>query len=130
MSSQNDWAKIREALIEILKSVDHYRSENKDETCFLTAYQLAVLLNKESSTLVKNSKCHKNIGGKSEGKNYSLSQYIAIQLSQDIKDENIDNVEMRFFNIDGLEQFSFLDEKKTISQPSNTCFSMFRYIGQ
>ena len=51
MSGQNDWAKICEELLEILKSEDYYHSENKDETCFLSAYQLAILLYKKDKAL-------------------------------------------------------------------------------
>ncbi len=123
MNNNKDWEPMRNELVEILKEAEQYHSENYDKTCFLSAYQLAALLYKENRNLIKNSSCPKNIGGKGDGVYTSLSQYIANMLSRDLQND----VEMEFFNINGLEQFSFLDEKGIISQPSNTCFSMFRY---
>lgn len=127
MHQENNWQAIRKELISILKDAELYE---KRETCFLSAYQLAVLLNKQNKSLVKNSTSPKNIGGKGEGIYNSLSQYIANSLSRDINNGgSLEGcVEHKYFNIEGLEQFSFLDEKGTISQPSNKCFSMFRYI--
>lgn len=131
MKKNMDWDAIRDELIEILKEAEQFHSENYDKTCFLSAYQLAVLLYKRNKNLVINSSFFNNIGGKGDGSKNSLAQYIALSLSRDIKrtDEASlkDEVEMAFFNTSGLEQFSFLDEKGIISQPSNTCFSMFRY---
>jgi hypothetical protein len=131
MENKNNWEVIRGEIVEILKEAEHYHSENTDKTCFLSAYQLAVLLYKKNKTLIKNSSCPKNIGGKGEGEYNSLSQYIANSLSKDIKNGPLTGiVSHEFLNISGLEQFSFLDEKKIISQPSNICFSMFRYLVQ
>jgi hypothetical protein len=128
MINNNDWDIIRDELVDILKETEAYHSENYDMPSFLSAYQLAVLLYKRNSTLVKNSNCPKNIGGKGEGSYNSLAQYIANSLSRDIRNGKLTNITIEFFNINGLEQFSFLDEKGIISQPSNICFSMFRYI--
>lgn len=133
MNNKKDWDIMRNELVEILKEAEQYHSENYDQTCFLSAYQLAVLLNKRNRKLILNSSYPKNIGGKGEGSYNSLAQYIANSLSRDIKNSHNDSfkdvVTMEFFNTSGLEQFYFLDEKGIISQPSNTCFSMFRYIG-
>lgn len=121
MNSNNNRVEIGNALIGILRNTKHYVSETRDETCFLSAYQLAVLLNKHHKALIRNVNCPHNIGGKGEGEHSSLAQYVARILAEDSR------VEIGFFNIEGLEQFSFMDEKKILSQPSNQCFSMFRY---
>jgi len=126
MSVQVGWSNILDEIIKILKSAEHYPETN--ETCFLTAYQLAVLLYENNKALIQSANCPKNIGGMGEKDQNSLSQYIARNLSQYSKKENSD-IELRFLNITGLEQFSFLDEKKILSMPSKNCFSMFRYIG-
>lgn len=123
-----DWDSMRDELVTILKKAEQYHSENYDMTCFLSAYQLAVLL--KESAQIKISSIPKNIGGKGEGSYTSLSQYIANSLSKDIKNGPLKGIiAIEFFNKSGLEQFSFLDEKRILSQPSSTCFSMFRYIG-
>lgn len=130
MKNIYNWDSVRDELVDILKEAEQYHSENYDKTCFLSAYQLAVLLYKKNRTLIKNSITPKNIGGKGDGSYTSLSQYIANSLSRDIKSGPLKEIiAIEFFNICGLEQFSFLDEKGNLSQPSNTCFSMFRYIG-
>ncbi|MEA4972439.1 hypothetical protein SDC9_162387 [bioreactor metagenome] len=123
------WQDIEKEIKEILKNADHYKNEKRDESCFLTAYQLAVLLYKNNKKSIINSTCPSNIGGKGDGKYISLSQYIARRLAEKIESGSILDIELKFFNIEGLEQFSFLDEKGILSQPSNSCFSMFRYIG-
>lgn len=121
MISNDDKVKIKDVLIEILQNAKRYVSKTRNESCFLSAYQLAVLLNKNHKALIRSSNCPSNIGGKGEGEQSSLSQYIASILTEDSR------VEIGFFNTEGLEQFSFKDEKNILSQPSNECFSMFRY---
>lgn len=127
MNNNKDWPILRDKLEEILKDAERYRSTG--ESCFLSAYQLAVLTLKKHKALLTRYNFPTNIGGKGDGTHTSLSQYIANSLAGDIKAGNLPTVELSFFNTTGLEQFSFLDEKKILSQPSNTCFSMFRYIG-
>ena len=129
MNNNNGWDKILNELIDILREADKFHSDNYIEPCFLTAYQLAVLLYKKNKPLVLRSNCPHNIGGKGEGSYTSLSQFIANSLARDIRSGKAPNIEIEFINISGLEQFSFLDEKGIISQPSNKCFSMFRYKG-
>lgn len=129
MNNNKDWPILRDKLVEILKDAEHYHSDYTDSTCFLSAYQLAVLTLKKHKALLKKYNFPTNIGGKGDGTHTSLSQCIANSLAGDIKVGKLSTVELSFFNTTGLEQFSFLDEKKILSQPSNTCFSMFRYIG-
>lgn len=116
------WKVIRSEIVEILKSASRYEN---GETCYLSAYQIAVLLYKNQS-LIQGFSGPKNIGGKGEGKHTSLSQYIAKSLSNDI-DKGLISIERAFFNTYGLKEFLFLDEKGVTKEPSNECFSMFRY---
>lgn len=122
-SNNSDWPILRKELVEILKEAEQFHSGSDNKKCFLTAYQLAVLLYKKNKPLVINSSCPNNIGGKGEGSYNSLSRYIANMLAKDLKKDVI----VEFLNISGLEQFSFRDEDGIIKEPSNTCFSMFRY---
>ena len=116
---------IRDYIEEILKQVKLFDAK---ERCFLSAYQIAVLLNRDYKQQIKGLGIPHNIGGKGEGEYNSLSQYIAGFLAQEIKN-GYDKVAIEFFNRVGLEQFSFRDENKVLSEPSNDCFSMFKYIG-
>ncbi len=124
-SNNSDWPILRKKLVEVLKEAEQFHSGSDDKKCFLTAYQLAVLLYKKNKSLVISSSCPKNIGGKGEGSYDSLSRYIANMLAKDLQKD----IKVEFINISGLEQFSFRDEDGIIKEPSNTCFSMFRYIG-
>lgn len=121
------WSEVREVLIGIMRNATHYKSEVLNEACFLSAYQLAVLLYKNHREIVEYSPCPKNIGGEGDGFT-SLANYIARLLSADIN-SGLSEVELQFFNMDGLHQFTFLDENGNEKKPSARQFSMFRYVG-
>jgi len=89
---------------------------------FLTAYQIAVLVNSHDTEL----KGDLPIGGKGGGPGSSFAQRIAWHLSDDYKNNGAwDNrLDMKFFSIDGLDSFTF-DNGHV---PSANEFSMFSLI--
>lgn len=119
-----NWNEIRPKIEEIL-SQQRVTTDggHKDELCFLSCYQIAVLLAKYYPELVEEEL---PIGGKGEGckaNNQSLAQQIARQLSTDInKNQDNDPIEIRFFSRAGLSAFKFDDD----NEPSLNEFSMFR----
>ena len=91
------------------------------EPCFLTAYQIAVLVDRQDTSLKGNLP----IGGEGEGgnENRSFTQQIAWFLSKAVNDNEYNgSLERQFFSIDGLDSFTF-DGGKTLSQKE---VSMFR----
>jgi len=113
-----NWEQIRPVVEQILRGKNY-----QGTPCFLTAYQLAVLVDKEDSSLKENLP----IGGEGMGNkanNQSFAQQIALSLSNDIN-KNDDTIEMQFFSIAGLDAFTFDGE----NTPSSNEFSMFRIKG-
>ena len=96
------------------------------EHCYISAYQLALLLDKNNRSLLDSLKYPKNLGGKGLGKHKSLAQKIAKDLSAEIKKKLRSDIEIAFFCTNELEQFSIRDEKHILREPSSDCFSMFR----
>jgi len=101
---------ILSAAEEILNRIQH-----EGETCFLTAYQLACLMDEQYPTL----KCDLPIGGKGEGGKHesgnSFAQHIAWYLAGD------NRFEKQWFSIEGLDSFTFCGKS-----PSSKTPSMFR----
>lgn len=90
------------------------------EVCFLTAYQIAVLVDKNNATL----KGSLPIGGKGVG-GESFAKEIAFYLSKDINEDYFNQrLEIHFFSTLGLEDFLFDGGNK----PSASEFSMFRLL--
>lgn len=116
-----DWNLIRPIVERELRRQRYTNSGNYNGTpCFLTAYQIAVLVDKEDGTLKGNLP----IGGAGVGPD-SFARQIAWHLSDDInKDVFSGRLEIQFFSLAGLDGFTF-DGEKT---PSTNEFSMFRYV--
>lgn len=115
-----NWTLIRPLVVEILKQ-QHYTNSGKyiGTPCFLTAYQLAVLVNEQNPTL----KGTLPIGGAGVGPN-SFARQIAWHLSDDISKEVFNgDLEIQFLSLSGLETFTF-DGGHV---PSDNEFSMFRW---
>ena len=105
---------------------EEYEHNGHMERCYISAYQLAVLLNKNYRPLLDSLGYPKNIGGKGLGKHDSLAKRIARDLSVETKNNLQFDIEIAFFCTNELEQFSFRDEEHILREASNSCFSMFR----
>lgn len=114
-----NWNLIRPIVDQIFRRQRYRNSGNYNGTpCFLTAYQIAVLVNKQNSAL----RGTLPIGGEGVGSD-SFARQIAWHLSDDVN-KNIFNgsLEIQFLSIDGLDIFNFDGGH----EPSANEFSMFR----
>lgn len=116
-----NWNLIRPIVAQILRQQQYRNSGNyKGTPCFLTAYQIAVLVNTQNPTL----RGSLSIGGAGVGPD-SFARQIAWHLSDDIN-RNVFNgsLEIQFLSIAGLDTFTFDDGQI----PATDEFSMFRLI--
>ena len=104
--------------VEILKKQKY----EHEKYAYISAYQLAVLIYKEDSTIFSDLEIH-HLGGRGTGEHSSWAQYLARNLAHD-------NIEYDFFHISGLGQFSFEDEKGILREASSKSFSIFKYTTQ
>lgn len=114
-----NWNLIRPVVAQILRQQQYKNSGNYNGTpCFLTAYQIAVLVNIQNSTL----RGTLPIGGAGVGPD-SFARQIAWHLSDDFN-KNVFNgsLEIQFLSLAGLDIFTF-DGGQI---PSADEFSMFR----
>ena len=115
-----NWGQVRPVVVEVLKQQRFTNSGNHyGKPCFLSTYQIAVLVDNRDSTLKGNLP----IGGEGEGivsNNQSFAQQIAWHISDDINNKNADDIEMRFFSKAGLDAFTFRGK-----EPSANEFTMF-----
>ena len=122
-----NWNEIRPVVANILRRPKYKGSLNYDkEPCFLTAYQIAVLVNDQNEAL----KGKLPIGGEGVGTN-SFAKQIAWHLSDDFQNNEfqklaLGNLEIQFFSVEGLDggRKGFLFDDGHI--PSLDEFSMFR----
>ena len=117
-----NWNEIKPVVEQVLRrqrfsnSGDHY-----GERCFLTAYQIAVLVDKQDCSL----KGTLPIGGKGEGgeENRSFTQQIAWHLSKAVNDNDYNGLlERQFLSTEGLDSFTFDGGKS----PSSNELTMYR----
>ena len=118
-----NWEQVRPVVEHVLGEQRYSSSgDHKDKFCFLTCYQIAVLVHSQDGALKEEDL---PIGGKGEGgdDNRGFAQQIAWHLSRDINQRAYnDSIEMAFFSQVGLDKFTFDVDK----QPSANEFSMFR----
>ena len=119
-----DWDQIQPAVEQVLRKQRFTNSgDHNGDPCFLSAYQIAVLVNKINPSF----KGDLPIGGKGMGgdENRSFAQQIAWFLSKDINDNgSYSKFDRQFFSLDGLDIDSFKFNDGNV--PSMNEFSMFR----
>jgi hypothetical protein len=117
-----EWGQIRPVIDQVLREQHYSNSGNyHGEQCFLSAYQIAVLVNAQNNAL----KGELPIGGEGVGPS-SFSQQIAQHLSGDINKGDGNGFEMQFFSLAGLDADAFTFNGGM--SPSSKEFSMFRLI--
>jgi hypothetical protein len=117
---------IAEKMIQILRDVPDADTEHHLGRPFLTAYQIAI----EFARLYPNEM--KGIGfplgGTGTGQHNSLAQYLAGQLSRNIKAGNLEEIEGGFVSNQHLNDISFTVEGEIIhSSLTNTNFTLSLY---
>ncbi|MDD4773227.1 MAG: hypothetical protein PHZ09_06430 [Eubacteriales bacterium] len=108
-----NWDVIRSYITNILLTQNYNGTR-----CFLTAYQIAVLLDEQNPNL----KGDLPLGELGIETSNSFTKQIAWRLSEDIKKNRINGIEKLFLSTKGLESFDF--NKEHI--PSAKTFSIFR----
>lgn len=95
---------------------------------FVTPYQLAFDFNDRYPDDVKKLGYENKIGGKGSGQRYSLPQYIAKNLSTNIKAGRITHIEFAFIHTNRMKvmQFKYNDEDVEASAP-NTKYDISMY---
>ena len=116
-----DWEIVRPVVENVLRRY-RYSSSGSSQNgtpCFLTAYQIAVLVDKINPNLKGNLP----IGGKDAGSDDSFARQIAIHLSNDVE-RNYYGLGLlkQFFCTSGLDDFTFNGG----CRPSSSTISMFR----
>jgi len=115
-----DWEIVRPVAAQVLRKY-RYSSAGSSQNgtpCFLTAYQIAVLVDRINPSLKGNLP----VGGEDTGPD-SFAKQIATRLSNDV-DSNLfgGGLIKQFFCTSGLDDFTFNGGHK----PSTNTFSMFR----
>lgn len=87
---------------------------------FLSSYQIAIEFDREYHEDVL--KLGYNVGGKGINVNTSLAQYIARELSKNIKDNSITDIEGAFLSRDNITNITYANK----IVPSTSDLSMFR----
>lgn len=121
------WEKYRltEKILRIL-DVQSYEPNHHFGRPFLTAYQIAILFkNLYPEDFVR---LNKPLGGEGTGIHHSLAQYLARNLSQQIKNGSLPKVEGRFLNMRNIDQLDFNDFGEMVRSTQMTDLSMFRLI--
>ena len=123
------WVEIRRHIVNIL-SEEWYRKRGKHyrKPCFLTAYQLAVLLTKfldaEDPDLPDlRREMVDNVGGKGTTGPNSAANQIAWHLVKDLNG-GCNDIEHQFFSLSGLDKNGFMFDNGEV--PYENEFSMFR----
>ena len=94
---------------------------------FLTAYQLAIEFANRYSAIV--ARLDKQVGGAGTGEHTSIAQYLALELSRQIRDDSNYPIEGAFISNRYVRELSYNHGKKTIVSSltgSQYSLSMFR----
>jgi len=114
-----NWDLVRPVVKQVLREQRYPKSGAYcGEACFLTAYQIAVLVNNRNDQLKGNLP----VGGKGVGPD-SFAKQIARRLSEDVKENFFDEkLEIRFLSLKAIESLVFNGD----NEPSVPEVSMFR----
>ena len=132
MTTANFWESngLDEKIVGLLAEVSYYDADHHFGRPFLTAYQLAILF-KERYPKEFRDLGHP-VGGKDSGARFSLSSYLAGQLSRKIKNGELPNIEGGFLSNRRLQGIEFADGASTVTSSlteSQFDLSMYRYKG-
>ncbi len=129
MSTESFWEdrNLGQKIVDVLGGVTYVEPDHHFGRPFVTAYQLAVLFKER----FREDFCDFGhpVGGKGSGVQFSLTSYLAGQLSAKIKSGEITNIEGRFLSNRQLLNIEFDDYGKTITSSltdSQYDLSMFR----
>lgn len=129
MSTESFWddKNLGQKIADLLASVTYVEPNHHFGRPFLTAYQLAVLFKQRFPEDF--DEFGHPLGGKGSGVQFSLTSYLARQLSGKIKNGEITNIEGRFLSNLQLLRIQFVDDGETVTSSlpdSQYDLSMFR----
>ena len=129
MSTESFWKdhNLTEKLVEVLGGVTYVEPDHHFGRPFVTAYQLAILFKERFPCEVR--KFGHPVGGKGAGVQFSLTSYLARQLSGKVKSGEITDIEGRFISNRQVIRIEFDDDGETITSSltdSQYDLSMFR----
>ena len=132
MTTANFWESngLDEKIVGLLAEISYHEADHHFGRPFLTAYQLAILFKERFPEEFRNF--GHPVGGKDSGVRFSLSSYLAGQLSRKIKNGEFPNIEGGFLSNRRLQGIEFVDGDSTITSSlteSQFDLSMYRYKG-
>ena len=125
MSSLWQQHRIEDRVIEILREVEH--QDHHFGRPFLTAYQLAIEFDRRHHEIV--AQLGKEVGGAGTGEHTSLAQYLALELSRLIRDNQCYSVEGAFISSQDECELSYQHGHRMVTSSvtsSGYGLSMFR----
>lgn len=125
MSQWEDF-NIQASIEEILSTIPTHDPEHHFGLPFITAYQLAIEFARRYPREFE--QLDLPIGGRNTGQYYSLTQYLARELSGKIKNRQIRNIEGRFISNLHVTNMTFSDGVESSKAGNFTALSMFRLL--
>ena len=132
MTTANFWESngLDEKIVGLLAEVSYHEADHHFGRPFLTTYQLAIIFKERYPKEFRN--LGHPVGGKDSGVRFSLSSYLAGQLSRRIKNGELPNIEGGFLSNRRLQGIEFADGASTVTSSlteSQFDLSMYRYKG-
>ena len=129
MRTGNFWENndLEQKIVDLLADVTYTESDHHFGRPFVTAYQLAILFKERYPEEFK--RFGHPVGGKDSGVQYSLTSYLAGQLSRKIKSGQVTRVKGSFLSNQHLLRIEFDDDGETVTSSSTDSqydLSMFR----
>ena len=125
-SSSWDSLSMEDKVVQVLSDIIYHYPNHHFGRPFLTAYQLAILINERFPDTFL-SFGH-SIGGRDSGVSYNFTSYLAGQLSERIRNGVITNVEKGFLSNSKLEEIEFIDaDAKVVSSLTDTQFDLLMF---
>ncbi len=130
MTNPNFWESngLEEKIVGLLSEVSYHEADHHFGRPFLTAYQLAILFKERYPEEFR--RFGRPVGGKDSGVRFSLSSYLAGQLSRKIKKGELPDIEGGFLSNRRLQGIEFADGTSTVTSSlteSHFDLSMYRY---
>ncbi|MDR2600350.1 MAG: hypothetical protein LBC73_08750 [Oscillospiraceae bacterium] len=109
----------RESILQIAEQILNGKRHSSGDTCFLTVYQLAHIIDKRNPALKKDLP----VGGKGDGYEHISGHSLVQRLSQILAGDG--RFESQWFCDDEVDSFTICGKV-----PSSNIFSMFRLRGE
>jgi hypothetical protein len=117
---------VERKIVDILSAIQYYKPDHHFGRPFMTAYQLAIEFARQNPNDV--DRLGYQIGGEGIGERVSLTQYLAGQLSEKIRNGEITNIEGGFLTNTHLSEIVFDNQGQPLkSSLTKTQFDLSMY---